>query len=150
MHYKVKIADGWVKMHHNRKEIVAIMHNEVNGSVITEQELNLIKDQLASDHEVIPVTNLQYPIGIFPPEGGWQEQTWYLCEVSYRYGNPVHKCLFYTGFLNKEGRPNGYNSIIQINGGRDSGFLEISDARYLKALAPLVAQNEDMDWYLVK
>jgi len=36
---------------------------------------------------------------IIPPNGGWKSCTWYLVDVSYRKGNPIHRSLFYSGFV---------------------------------------------------
>ena len=35
-----------------------------------------------------------------PPEGGWEENTLYICEVSRDYGNPIFEAILYSGFLN--------------------------------------------------
>ena len=77
----------------------------------------------------------RFPEGIIPPENGWIENTWYLCEVSYKEGNPVHETLFYTGFLNgKDKSPGGYNCLVPINGTGDHRHTEIDQVRYLKAI----------------
>jgi len=67
---------------------------------------------------------------IIPPEGGWKENTYYIVEVSFRKTNPVHRKIFYSGFLDG-GFPAGYN---QLFAGRDTGFVSIKDAFYLKVL----------------
>lgn len=48
--------------------------------------------------------------GVIAPEGGWKERTYYAVDVSYSSGNPIHRSVFYTGFLNN-GVPCGYNQI---------------------------------------
>jgi len=51
---------------------------------------------------------------IIAPEGGWKRQAYYAVEVSVSRTNPVHRAIFYTGFLNgnNEGtEPGGYNAI---------------------------------------
>jgi len=67
---------------------------------------------------------------IIPPEGGWKESTYYIVEVSFSRTNPVHRKIFYSGFL-IEGFPAGYN---QLFAGRDTGFVTIKNVFYLKAL----------------
>jgi len=49
---------------------------------------------------------------IFKPVKGWKMQTWYLVKVSFGSGNVIHRALFYTGFLNNDGEPEGYNMLI--------------------------------------
>ncbi len=53
---------------------------------------------------------------LVPPENGWEERTWYICSVKYNSANPRHKTLFYTGFLDTEGDPAGYNGLVPLNG----------------------------------
>jgi hypothetical protein len=71
---------------------------------------------------------------IYPPLGGWKEQTLYLVEVSFRPNNPVHQSTFYTGFLN-DGKPAGYNEI-HSPGMRD--VYSISDVYYMRVIRELV------------
>lgn len=80
--------------------------------------------------------------GIFPPENGWVARAWYLVEVSYRKGNPIHKSLFYTGFLNNKGEPSGYNCLVPVNGTADHRHTEIHQVRYLKAIKILYQEDE--------
>ena len=47
---------------------------------------------------------------IIKPFLGWKSQTWYLVEVAYNEYNPIHRDLFYTGFLN----------------GKEEGFLPVN------------------------
>lgn len=37
---------------------------------------------------------------IIPPEHGWKERQYYVVEVAFNEHNPIHKALFYSGFLN--------------------------------------------------
>jgi hypothetical protein len=78
------------------------------------------------------------PKGIYPPEDGWKERTWYLVEVSIRPGNPIWKGLFYTGFL-QDGKPSGYNGFFPANCAPTEGSYPIQAARYLKAVKELYA-----------
>lgn len=45
------------------------------------------------------------------PEEPWEPESYYVVNVSMRPGNPWHKAILYTGFLDK-GRPCGYSGII--------------------------------------
>lgn len=56
--------------------------------------------------------------GIYPPPEGWKERCYYLVNVSYNRSNPVHRAIFYTGFLNEDGvrggpkgSPGGYSNL---------------------------------------
>lgn len=71
------------------------------------------------------------------PKGGWEEHTFYLVEVAFSNNNPVHRHIFYTGFISKDGRPNGYNNLITCS--EDSGF---SDAVYLYPIERLFNRKE--------
>jgi hypothetical protein len=49
--------------------------------------------------------------GIVVPEEGLQERTYYVVDVSYESGNPVHRAIFYTGFFDSKGNPCGYSQL---------------------------------------
>ena len=72
---------------------------------------------------------------IVPPEGGWQEHTWYLVLVSWGKGNPVHYGIMFTGFLDRDGEPGGYSGITPIRYIEDNPFQK---AYYLKAMKILL------------
>lgn len=77
---------------------------------------------------------------IIPPQGGWKESTWYLVEVAFNENNPVHKDLFYSGFLNgPNGTPGGYNMLVAQ--GECQGYERIV---YLRAIREIV-RKEEMD-----
>jgi hypothetical protein len=42
------------------------------------------------------------------PPTPWEAECFYLVSVSMRPGNPPHKSLLYTGFLDNRKRPSGY------------------------------------------
>lgn len=67
---------------------------------------------------------------IIPPEGGWDERSYYLVDVAFSKHNVIHRGFFHTGFLNgKDGTPGAYNEL---------SFYEdkktISDVFYMKAV----------------
>ena len=72
--------------------------------------------------------------GIHPPEGGWKDNTFYVVEVAYKPLNMIHKAIFYTGFCDEKGVPQGYNWLK--NGGYED-LCSIQEAYYLKAIAEL-------------
>ena len=79
---------------------------------------------------------------IIEPQGGWEPSTWYVVDVSYREGNPIHKSLFFTGFLNK-GRPHGYNQLIPMSGPDfNDGPADIDSVKYMKGLRRLISESE--------
>lgn len=81
---------------------------------------------------------------IFMPAEGWKPQTWYLVEKSMSSGNPVHSGLFFSGFLDKDGKPSGYNGCICTNTApSESGdSSEIMEHHYLKPLVELFSSDE--------
>lgn len=92
-----------------------------------------------SENEEIQEKN---PKGIYPPKGGWEEQTWYLVEVSCRLGNPIHRSLFYSGFLDSEGNPAGYSGALAANYADDERPLKLHQLRYLKVIRVLLTKEE--------
>lgn len=74
---------------------------------------------------------------ISAPKGGWKEQAYYIVEASFASTNPIHRYIFFTGFLNggkwkpgvekpQLGIPGGYNQFLNIEDG-----ATIKDAYYL-------------------
>jgi hypothetical protein len=82
--------------------------------------------------------------GIYPPKNGWKAHTAYSCEVSFSAGNPAHMCIFYTGFLNKDGKPANYNR--GFNPTWEDTF-PIRSFYYLKAIRKLdIDFNKYPEW----
>ena len=46
------------------------------------------------------------------PEGGWKQNTFYFVEVAWNINNPIHPAIFYSGFLDSKGNPDGYSCIF--------------------------------------
>jgi hypothetical protein len=77
---------------------------------------------------------------IIPPPDGWKERTYYVVDVAFGQHNPVHRAIFYTGFLNgPNGMPGGYESIW--NPTYEGESMSWRRAYYLKA----VSEIPDMD-----
>lgn len=84
--------------------------------------------------------------GIHPPEGGWKDNTFYVVEVAYKPLNMIHKAIFYTGFCDEKGVPQGYNWLMN---GDYEDLCSIQEAYYLKAIAELPEEfqiERDEDW----
>ncbi len=47
------------------------------------------------------------------PVNGWEPHCLYLVEVSYNATNPIHRALFFSGFLDDTGYPANYNGVMQ-------------------------------------
>ena len=67
---------------------------------------------------------------IIPPEGGWKPKTVYVVEVAWRSGNPLHRALLHTGFINDDGTFGGYcevwcNSYEQSHSAYDAYYLNV-------------------------
>lgn len=95
----------------------------------------------------MPDFDTPVPKMIVPPVEGWEENTWYLVEVSYRSQNPIHRALFYSGFLN--GQPEGtapwpgsYSGIIPANYVSYDPPTPINRIHYLKAIRVLLTDEE--------
>lgn len=69
----------------------------------------------------------------------WKAETWYLVDVSYRKTNPIHRALFYTGFLNSDEKPGGYNMIVSHSYAK---LFSYRDVYYLKVIREIVSSEE--------
>ena len=80
-----------------------------------------------------------------PPKGGWKADSWYIVEVCFDSGNPIHTSMFYTGRIDEKGMPSHGNAIYHTAPGSTyeeaQGFHQ---AYYIKALK-LVASPSDME-----
>lgn len=52
------------------------------------------------------------PCHVIPPPNGWEPQTYYVVECACCRRNPVWMGIFYSGFLDDNGHPCGYNEVI--------------------------------------
>ena len=71
--------------------------------------------------------------GIHPPKGGFESHTWYLCNVSFGTGNPIHETLLYTGFVTK-GVMGGYSRLVSAT---TVGLSGVDKAYYLESVRKL-------------
>lgn len=79
---------------------------------------------------------------IIGPKDGWEGRTWYLANVSFNKNNPIHICLFYSGFLNDKGNfPGAYNAIVSLNGHDDEQYT-LTHAYFLEAFKKLFSNDE--------
>ena len=60
--------------------------------------------------------------GVHKPEGGWKEHTWYLCLGAFSTTNPIHEVVMCVGFVDDEGNPSGYSSLLSVTGGDKLNF----------------------------
>ena len=83
---------------------------------------------------------------VIPPEGGWQSNTLYLVDVAYFENNPIHRALFFSGFLHK-GKPNGYHGIMSKLPSTHYHELdrELHQVYYLKVIRVLASEEELYD-----
>lgn len=68
-----------------------------------------------------------------PPEGGWTENTYYVCEISREYGNPIFEAIMYSGLLNDALLELGIYSGVFIPL-MDKSFRPLKDFKYIKAI----------------
>ena len=66
---------------------------------------------------------------------GWLEKQWYVVEVAFSPGNPVHRALLYTGFLHN-GEPSSYAK--DVAGSYESDYCNVY---YLKSIRCLIEMN---------
>ena len=92
------------------------------------ENLNRLVGSLwGTEHKIINRTPHELDVhGVTPPKNGWKQQSYYVVNVSFSNNNPIHRAIFYTGFLNDDGQPNGYNEI-----GFYEDFKAISDVYYM-------------------
>lgn len=78
---------------------------------------------------------------IIPPEGGWEPNTYYAVDVAFRSSNPVHRAIFYSGFLNDgKGGPGGYNGVFSHS--YEEQQYPIHRTYYLKVIRKLEVFDE--------
>jgi hypothetical protein len=77
---------------------------------------------------------------VIAPLRGWEEHTWYIVDVAYFKGNPIHRALFFTGSL-EDGEPSGYNRVVSLQtpGG---DYERITSIFYLKAVRRLISAKQ--------
>ncbi|MDQ0019042.1 hypothetical protein [[Curtobacterium] plantarum] len=71
--------------------------------------------------------------GVFPPSGGWKENTMYIVDVAFTQSNVIHQSYFFSGYLT-DGKPSGYNQIINPTYEEPESM---SSAYYMKAMGDL-------------
>jgi hypothetical protein len=69
-----------------------------------------------------------------PEKFNWKPHTIYLVDVSWRKGNPVHRAILHTGFIEKSGIFGGY---CEVWSNCYEGSNSASNALYLKAVKEL-------------
>ena len=67
-----------------------------------------------------------------PPKGGWEENTYYVCEVSREYGNSILSAIMYSGHLSITQEPGTLSGVI--NPLRYKEYTPLKDYKYIKAI----------------
>ena len=67
-----------------------------------------------------------------PPEGGWEENTCYVCEVSMGYENPVYAAIIYSGYLSITQEPGTLSGVINPLGYNE--YTQLKEYKYIKAI----------------
>ena len=68
-----------------------------------------------------------------PPEGGWEENTYYVCEVSTGYGNPILSAIMYSGFLNTAIESSLFAGLV-FSPLMDQKFRPLNYFKYMKVI----------------
>lgn len=76
--------------------------------------------------------------GFFPPEGGFKREHWYVAEVAYSMGNPIHEVLLYAGLCDDgDVRPGNYSYLAGPHYRMDEPESLISRPVYLRVVKDL-------------
>ena len=67
-----------------------------------------------------------------PPEGGLEENTYYVCEVSKDYGNLVFEAILYSGFLITAREYREFSGVF--NPLMDQAFKQLKHFKYIKVI----------------
>jgi hypothetical protein len=91
--------------------------------------------EISGKSVTVDVTVTPHQLGIkkgthVEPEGGWKPSTNYVVEAAYNSHNPIHKYIFYSGYLCDKGFPGSYSGILSADGEKAS----IKSLYYLKAI----------------
>ena len=68
------------------------------------------------------------------PTCGWKQSTYYIVDAAFSSGNPIHRRIIYTGFLDEKGNPSGYSGFL---GGCVEDPQSLSEAFYLQPIAEI-------------
>ena len=66
-----------------------------------------------------------------PPEGGWEKDTYYVCEVSMDYESPVYAAIIYSGYLSITQEPGILSGVISP---LYKEYTPLKDYKYIKAI----------------
>ena len=67
-----------------------------------------------------------------PPEGGWEENTYYVCEVSRDYETGIFEAILYSGFLSLVREPGGFSGVLSPL--EYTPYTPLKDYKYIKAI----------------
>ena len=67
-----------------------------------------------------------------PPEGGWEKDTYYVCEVSSDYGDPIFEAIIYSGLLNRTQEPGSLSGLFNPLGYNE--YTPLKNYKYIKAI----------------
>lgn len=73
------------------------------------------------------------------PEGGWKSGTFYLVEVAWNVNNPIHRAIFYSGFL--DGDQPGASSCL-FNPAYEPPATWQAQLAYFNVIREIVAKDE--------
>ncbi len=77
---------------------------------------------------------------IIPPVGGWEENTYYVVEVSHMATRPIHRAIFFSGLLDEGcNEPGTYNAAW--SGTYEPGYqTPIMGLHYLKVISTICVE----------
>ena len=74
---------------------------------------------------------------IIPLEGGWKSNMYYVIDVCYGAGNPIHRAIIYSSFL-EDGK---LTRRAEIFNGSYEGINHIASTYYIKAIREIVMED---------
>jgi len=75
---------------------------------------------------------------IIKPKDGWESRCFYVVEVKIARNNPLHKSLFYSGYLDRIGVPSSYNQIMNPTYDYPIDLQRVYYLKVIKNLGPLL------------
>ena len=76
------------------------------------------------------------------PKEGWKEKTYYIVEAAFSANNPIHRKIFFSGYLHN-GQPAGYNCFATFGAG--SEHLTIEDAYFIKVVREIALDTINVE-----
>ncbi len=71
-------------------------------------------------------------------QNGWKQNTFYLVRVAWGPNNPIHPCIFYSGFLDEHDQPGAYSGFYNPT----YGSFEQKSLTYFEIVREVISDEE--------